>query len=181
MDQQQQQDAKKSTYRRGDIERHKQQYQQGTANRGRRGVMCRWASLLLCFIAATSTSVRASGVFELELIKLASTAQQDVVVATIQNEQQQEEQDRLKRVFVCLKEAFTSHPVDYGPCTFGNATLFVSSSSSSTSPTNKNQTAATRGEERRSQLQLTNIVRIPITFKWTVSFFKLLVFASQRV
>lgn len=144
--------------------------------------------------------VQASGVFELELIKLESNnlmlrnkstdhhfAPDHSPPTIALNQQQQQQQlrtaatdsdEKLKRVFVCLKEPFTSHLVD-GPCTFGNASIIVGQQDSSNSQTDSPGPAAV-GEQQQQGSLLTNIVRIPITFKWTVSYLLFGAFSSSR-
>lgn len=136
-------------------------------------------SYYLCSCAVVI--VRASGVFELELIKLDSDLATNRAIGsglevaasntTASNHVSAPTQDQLntnqqlKRVFVCLKEPFTSN-LD-GPCTFGNASILVKSTGHRQ---DSNSTTAHSSEQQQQQGSLlTNIVRIPITFKWTVS------------
>lgn len=127
--------------------------------------------------------INASGVFELEFIKLQplidiSTSTENSTKSSPEQQQvpgqfvSQENPSNLVRILVCLKEAFTSQ-LD-GPCTFGNASITLNRDSMQQSNTNHHQdyssnkqTSAQQQQQRGSQL--TNIVRILFTFRWTVS------------
>lgn len=187
------------------IERHKAQEKRRKIIRRER--MHVKMLLLLCFISCLLPSisfdvVQASGVFELELIKLTETrpdfrespandslSRAPVTTpATLSADPTTAASaaEKLRRVFVCLKEAFTSQPID-GPCTFGNASIIVSqqqqdsTNQSSTQTLTTAPTVATDEQQQQQGSLLTNIVRIPITFKWTVSFLLFFFFSSLRI
>lgn len=101
-----------------------------------------------------------SGVFELEL----SRFQQSNSTTPTTNKSNQPEPQDVMRIFVCLKEAFTTQ-LD-GPCTFGNSSITFNKHVYRTDST-QNSTKTTADNDQESQL--TNIVRILFTFRWTVS------------
>lgn len=123
-----------------------------------------------------SQPARSSGVFELEFIRI---EQLDIENrASSQNSQlggpvsppsankrqleQQQDPSKLVRIFVCLKEAFTNQ-LD-GQCTYGNASINLQRDSI--------MQATPIKPKAINQIQgslLTNTVRIPFTFRWTVS------------
>lgn len=129
--------------------------------------------LLIAFLLFQTQPVQSSGVFELEFIRLEqleldskaslqNSQSAGLVPATSANKSHQLDPNKLMRIFVCLKEAFTSH-LD-GPCTFGNASINLQRDSLQLAAPIKPQTT---GQVQGSLL--TNIVRIPFTFRWTVS------------
>lgn len=154
----------------------------------------------LLLLSHTSGTTLASGVFELELLKLEhldvdlsnpnsnpnSTVEQQVdSTQTNAAKLSQEDPTKLVQILVCLKEAFTSQ-LD-GPCTFGNASITLLRDSLSQAKQNSTlPTGAPRdlsqdqasGKQQNSSQQLqqqqgslsTNVVRILFTFRWTVSY-----------
>lgn len=130
--------------------------------------------LILCL-----ESARGSGVFELEFIRLEQLDSEVIsahsdrtnhlqqphpVVKSNNTEEQDLDPSKLVKILVCLKEAFTSQ-LD-GPCTFGNASINLNRDSIQLSGSTKPPATSTTQTERSL---LTNIVRIPFTFRWTVS------------
>lgn len=161
--------------------------------------------LILFFSIICSSFIhqaQASGVFELELVELQKL---DQPIFTKQTRHQPHSQQitttghhQATRLFICLKEAFTSQ-LD-GPCTFGNATLTLGNDNetnparrftvtgqeqqvavNTTIEQDEQQASEARGSHLQSQNQtqfnqqhqqrspLTNVVRILFTFRWTVS------------
>lgn len=132
----------------------------------------------------------ASGVFELEILKIQQNdqANESPRATSTQNKHITNDND-LVRVFVCLKEAFTSQ-LD-GPCTFGNATITVQRDSSTNEFAHEHgQTISTTSfasnftannaqqpnnntilphQHHQNKAMLSNLVRILFTFRWTVS------------
>lgn len=125
-------------------------------------------STIILISALLTKQIKASGVFELELIKFqhlnnlhqhralhhqpvkiennSSTNSRTVEQPVTNHHQQQQNEDssstNLLRVLVCLKEAFTSQ-LD-GPCTFGNASITLSADSQiQTDSLNLNQPTST--------------------------------------
>lgn len=143
-------------------------------------------SIAVIFVALLATSrnqVSSSGVFELEVLKLQQldlkTTNEINSTKTDAQHQVKENQSDLIRILVCLKEAFTSQ-LD-GPCTFGNASITLSDDSIRHSRA-EDLAEADRSQQQQSGQsqnaqnqgsQLTNIVRILFTFRWTVSSFHL--------
>lgn len=128
-------------------------------------------------IITLTQEIKASGVFELELLQLeqldlklnanfknnsSKTYNEQQVQNNNNQNSQYEDSQNLIRIFVCLKEAFTSQ-LD-GPCTFGNASLTLERDSINTR--NVDQTL---NSTKHHGSQLTNLVRILFTFRWTVS------------
>lgn len=153
--------------------------------------------LTLAFLAS-SNSVTCSGVFELELINyeesnplpfrstnyLASSSSNS---KSLSNLKQQTELDTgeqgLVRMLVCIKEAFATN-LD-GPCTFGNASiLFRDHRDKENNRHHANEQQQQQQQQHQQEIGTlegyqssstatrfipTSPVRIPFTFRWTVS------------
>lgn len=146
-------------------------------------------AILCLFSSIGQQFVAASGVFELEFIKLQQLDTRQTSVDTTNSSKINRMHDTqavnsnkdnptdLIRVLVCLKEAFTSQ-LD-GPCTFGNASITLSRDSiqqhlEPTTPSSINRDSSlgkiqTSAQQQQQGSLLTNIVRILFTFRWTVS------------
>lgn len=153
--------------------------------------------LALLLLILIGQQIQASGVFELEFLKLQpleTTRQLNrennsdrTTEQQVSSTQSNENLSNLIQVFVCLKEAFTSQ-LD-GPCTFGNASITLYKDSILQEPNSKRTSSVLRqrrnpdeqnsttmasmiAQQQQQQQQgslLTNVVRILFTFRWTVS------------
>lgn len=144
---------------------------------------------IIILLVSIARQTRASGVFELELIKFqpldVRPTPNDNENSTKIERSNDEDQTNYIRVLVCLKEAFTSH-LD-GPCTFGNASITLNRDSlhdqeALSHPALSNRIIPQESRQRHSHAHnltssqqqqagslMTNLVRILFTFRWTVS------------
>lgn len=149
--------------------------------------------ILVTLCITVARQVRASGVFEFQLLDL-DRLDQPPMLKGLQG------QDRPQILLrICLREAFAVK--SNGPCPYGSTTLLLNQESSlltaatnRTLPADSENYKSTSGqrdeshqgqvatwysnnndddddEQRRGQgSQMTNLVRMPFTFKWTVSY-----------
>lgn len=145
--------------------------------------------LILILLVSIAKQTRASGVFELELIKFQPLDVRPTLSGNENGTQierpNDEDHKNYIRILVCLKEAFTSH-LD-GPCTFGNASITLSGDSLHEQEASSQSALSNRiisqepiqrhshvhnlanSQHRQAGSLMTNLVRILFTFRWTVS------------
>lgn len=132
----------------------------------------------ILFFSSISRRIEASGVFELEFIKfelldlpprLASENLDHPMHRTNESHHPSHEAAPKNplQVFVCLKPAFTSQ-LD-GPCTYGNASTTLIKESSVVIQDPPLTTDLKQQVPDQQGYLATNLVRIPFTFRWTVS------------